>query len=60
MTMIDNNARLEAVNRLFELVQSGEVESLEFSQLDSLIYEGLEQTYSAEVIEVPAQAVRAA
>lgn len=43
--MIDSNTRHEAVNRLFDLVRNGDIDNLEFSQLDSLIYGGLEQTY---------------
>ena len=31
--------------RLFELARNGEVDNLEFEQLDSLIYSSLEQTY---------------
>lgn len=43
--MIDPQAQHEAIARLFELVRAGDVDSLEFSQLDSLVYGGLEQTY---------------
>ena len=43
--MIDSTTQHQAINRLFDLVRNGEVETLEFSQLDSLIYGGLEQTY---------------
>lgn len=43
--MIDSTTQHQAINRLFDLVRNGEVENLEFSQLDSLIYGGLEQTY---------------
>jgi len=43
--MIDSSTRHEAVNRLFDLVRNGDVDNLEFSQLDSLIYGGREQTY---------------
>lgn len=43
--MIDSITQHQAINRLFDLVRNGEVENLEFSQLDSLIYGGLEQTY---------------
>jgi hypothetical protein len=43
--MIDSSTRHEAVNRLFDLVRNGDVDNLEFSQLDSLIYGGLERTY---------------
>jgi hypothetical protein len=44
-TMIDPQAQHEAIARLFELVRAGDVDSLEFSQLDSLVYSGLERTY---------------
>ncbi len=43
--MIDSSTQHQAINRLFELVRKGDVETLEFSQLDSLIYGGLLQTY---------------
>ncbi|MGJ4728984.1 hypothetical protein [Luteimonas sp. SDU101] len=43
--MIDSTTQHQAINRLFDLVRNGDVENLEFSQLDSLIYGGLEQTY---------------
>ena len=43
--MIDSATQQQAIVRLFELVRSGEVDNLEFTQLDSLIYGGLEQTY---------------
>ena len=43
--MIDSTTQHQAINRLFDLVRNGEVENLEFSQLDSQIYGGLEQTY---------------
>jgi len=54
MSMIDSNTQHQAVVRLFELARNGEVDNLEFEQLDSLIYGGLEQTYrvtSADVME---------
>lgn len=43
--MIDSSVQHQAINRLFDLVRNGDVDTLEFSQLDSLIYSGLEQTY---------------
>ncbi|WP_149101740.1 hypothetical protein [Luteimonas viscosa] len=43
--MIDSNTQHQAIGRLFELVRNGDVDNLEFTQLDSLIYGGLEQTY---------------
>lgn len=45
MSMIDPATEHQAVTRLFELSRSGDVDNLEFSQLDALIYERLEQTY---------------
>ena len=45
MSMIDSTTQHQAVVRLFELARSGEVDNLEFEQLDSLIYGSLEQTY---------------
>lgn len=43
--MIDSATQHQAVVRLFDLVRNGDVDNLEFTQLDSLIYGGLEQTY---------------
>lgn len=45
MSMIDPATEHQAVTRLFELSRSGEMDNLEFSQLDALIYERLQQTY---------------
>jgi hypothetical protein len=45
MSMIDADTQHQAVTRLFELSRNGDVDNLEFSQLDALIYERLEQTY---------------
>lgn len=50
--MIDSSTRHEAVNRLFDLVRNGDIDNLEFSQLDSLIYGGLEQTYRVTDTEI--------
>lgn len=44
-TVIDTATQHQAIGRLFDLVRTGEVDNLEFAQLDSLIYSGLEQTY---------------
>jgi hypothetical protein len=38
----------QAVTRLFDLVRAGEVDNLEFTQLDSLVYGRLLQAYDAE------------
>ncbi|TWT23182.1 hypothetical protein FQY83_00555 [Luteimonas marina] len=43
--MIDSATQHQAIGRLFELVRNGDVDNLEFTHLDSLIYGGLEQTY---------------
>ncbi|MDH5832476.1 hypothetical protein [Luteimonas kalidii] len=43
--MIDHATQQQAIVRLFDLVRNGDVDNLEFSQLDSLIYGALEQTY---------------
>jgi len=41
----DENAEHEAVTRLFELARSGETGNCEYNQLDSMIYDRLEQAY---------------
>lgn len=38
----------QAVSRLFDLARNGEFENLEFTQLDSLVYRALEQTYHVD------------
>lgn len=43
--MIDSKTQQQAITRLFDLVCNGEVDNLEFAQLDSLVYGALEQTY---------------
>ena len=43
--MIDSETQHQAIVRLYELVRNGDVDNLEFSQLDSLVYGGLEETY---------------
>lgn len=45
MSMTENDVEHQAVSRLFDLVRSGDTETLEFDQLDSLIYGRLQQTY---------------
>lgn len=35
----------DAVTRLFDLVCNGDVDNLEFAQLDSLVYGRLQRTY---------------
>ncbi|TDK21522.1 hypothetical protein E2F46_14915 [Luteimonas aestuarii] len=45
MSMIDANTEHQAVTRLFELSSQGDVDNLEFAQLDALIYQRLQQTY---------------
>ncbi len=42
----DTDTEHEAVNRLFDLSRNGETDNCEFSQLDSMIYERLSQTYA--------------
>lgn len=44
----DSNAGHDAVTRLFDLVRSGEVDNVEFNQLDSLVYSRLLQTYECD------------
>ena len=56
--MIDSTTQHQAINRLFELVRDGDVENLEFSQLDSLIYGGLERTYQVTEADVPKRHIR--
>ncbi len=42
---MDSETQHQAIVRLYELVRNGDVDNLEFNQLDSLVYGGLEQTY---------------
>jgi hypothetical protein len=49
--MIDSATQHQAISRLFDLVRNGDVDNLEFSQLDSLIYGELEQTYPVSEID---------
>lgn len=48
MSAITSSTEHQAVTRLFELARSGEVDNLEFAQLDTMIYERLQRTYDAE------------
>jgi len=43
--MMDSETQHQAIVRLYELVRNGDVDNLEFNQLDSLVYGGLEETY---------------
>ena len=52
MSAIDSNTQHQAVVRLFELSRTGEIDSTEFEQLDSMIYGGLEQTYRVTAADV--------
>lgn len=44
----DRDVGHDAVVRLYELSRSGEVDNLEFSQLDSLVYGRFQQAYADE------------
>ncbi|MGY0611464.1 MULTISPECIES: hypothetical protein [unclassified Luteimonas] len=44
----DTRAAHEAVTRLFDLSRSGEVDNVEFNQLDSLVYARLLQAYDCD------------
>ncbi|MEN1959420.1 hypothetical protein WCE41_03620 [Luteimonas sp. MJ246] len=46
--MTDTRAAHEAVTRLFDLSRSGEVDNVEFNQLDSLVYARLIQAYECD------------
>lgn len=48
MSPIDASARHEAVTRLFDLARAGDVDNVEFNQLDSLVYAGLLETYDCD------------
>lgn len=60
MSMIDPATEHQAVNRLFELSRNGELDNLEFTQLDALIYERLQQTYRVTTSDVARERVLAA
>lgn len=59
MSMIDAATEHQAVSRLFELSSKGDVDNLEFSQLDALIYERLQQTYRVTASDVSGERVLA-
>lgn len=42
----DREVGQEAVVRLYELARNGEVDNLEFSQLDSLVYGRFQEAYA--------------
>lgn len=46
--IIDRSAGHDAVTRLFDLVRSGDVDNIEFNQLDSLVYSRLLETYDSD------------
>jgi len=46
--MTRHGAESEAITRLFDLARAGEVDNLEFDQLDSLIYARLLQAYECD------------
>lgn len=46
--MTDTSAAHEAVTRLFDLSRSGDVDNVEFNQLDSLVYARLLQAYECD------------
>ncbi len=56
--MIDS-IQHQAIHRLFDLSCRGEVENMEFVQLDSMIYAGLERAYPVDEAD-PAQDARRA
>ncbi len=41
----DADTEHEAVTRLFDLARNGETDNCEYSQLDSMVYERLQQAY---------------
>ncbi len=45
---IDARAQQEAVTRLFDLARAGEVDNVEFHQLDYLVYSRLLETYDCD------------
>lgn len=47
-TITDSNAGHDAVTRLFDLSRSGDVDNIEFSQLDSMVYSRLLQAYECD------------
>lgn len=57
MSMIDPATEHQAVSRLFELSSQGDVDNLEFAQLDALIYQRLQQTYRVSAVDQSGQRV---
>lgn len=47
MALIDPGTVHDAVTRLYEMARNGEVDNIEYVQLDSLVYDRLVQTYEA-------------
>lgn len=47
MSETDSSTERLAVTRLYELVRNGDTNNCEFSQLDSMIYQRLLQTYAS-------------
>lgn len=47
MALIDPGTVHDAVARLYELARTGEIDNVEFNQLDSLVYDRLVRTYEA-------------
>lgn len=47
-TTVHANAGHDAVTRLFDLVRAGEVDNVEFNQLDSLVYSRLLEAYDCD------------
>lgn len=48
MPAMHASAGHDAVTRLFELARSGDVDNVEFNQLDSLVYSRLLETYHCD------------
>ena len=57
VSVIDSETQQQAIGRLFDLVRAGDVDNLEFSQLDSLIYGGLEQTYHVSDADIEQRSI---
>lgn len=54
MSTIGSSTEHDAINRLFDLASAGEVQNVEFAQLDSMIYQRLMRAY--DVAQDPQQA----
>lgn len=59
MQIFDSTAH-QAVTRLFDMSRSGETDSCEFDQLDSMIYEQLVRNYETMPDQAPARQAPAA